>query len=137
RFEEALSQYRIASVMSPDLPWLRAHEGICLAKMGRRAGALSILEGLEQLRRAEYVDAFFMAVFPDAMGQRDETFAEPGRAVAENSARLYSLEMDPKMDCLRNDLRFTRVRDSLFKDPHVEPRIQPAPVAASKTPPSR
>jgi hypothetical protein len=27
--DEALAQCQIASVMAPDLPWLRAHEGIC------------------------------------------------------------------------------------------------------------
>ena len=129
RFEDALAQYRIASVMSPDLPWLRAHEGICLAKMGRVTDGRTILEGLEQLRRTEYVDAFFMAAFREAVGQRDEAFGELERAAAENSARLYSLDMDPKMDGLRADPRFTRVRDSLFKDTYGEPGVRPSAVA--------
>src|SRR5687768_6585573 len=37
RLDDALRQYQIASVMSPDLPWLRALEGRCLARMGRVA----------------------------------------------------------------------------------------------------
>src|SRR6476469_9665581 len=38
--------------------------------------AQAILEGLEQLRRTDYVDAFFMAVFREAVGQRDEAYGE-------------------------------------------------------------
>ena len=37
RFEEALAEYRRAGVVSPDLLWLRAMEGSCLAKSGRQA----------------------------------------------------------------------------------------------------
>jgi len=113
QLDEALAQYQIASVMAPDLPWLRAHEGICLAKMGRAAQARSILLGLEQLRRSEYVDAYFMAVFLDALGRRDDAFAELERALVENSSRLYSIDIDPKIDGIRGDPRFTRIRDRL------------------------
>ena len=59
RLPEALAQYKLASVMSPDLPWLRALEGTCYAKMGRAAEAREILDELEHLRRSEYVDAFY------------------------------------------------------------------------------
>jgi len=114
RLDDALAEYRIASVMSPDLPWLRAHEGMCLAKMGRLAEAQSLLQGLEQLRRSEYVDAYFMAVFLDTIGRRDDAFVELERAVTENSSRLYAIDRDPKMDGLRSDARFARLRAPLF-----------------------
>jgi tetratricopeptide (TPR) repeat protein len=113
QLDEALAQYQIASVVAPDLPWLRALEGICLSKMGRAAEARSILQGLEQLRRSEYVDAYFMALFLDALGRRDDAFAELDRAVVENSSRLYSIDVDPKIDAMRGDPRFTRIRDRL------------------------
>jgi tetratricopeptide (TPR) repeat protein len=114
RLDDALAEYRIASVMAPDLPWLRAHEGMCLAKMGRLAEAQSLLQGLEQLRRSEYVDAYFMAVFQDTIGRRDDAFVELERAVTENSSRLYAIDRDPKMDGLRSDGRFARLRARLF-----------------------
>jgi DNA-binding winged helix-turn-helix (wHTH) protein len=122
RLDEALAEYRIASVIAPDLPWLRAHEGVCLAKMGRLAEGQSLLQGLDQLRRSEYVDAYFMAVFRDAVGQRDEAFVELDRAVTENSSRLYTIAQDPKMDGLRHDPRFARLRDEL-----VKPRVATTP----------
>ncbi len=121
RLEEALEQYRLASVMSPDLPWMRALEGICLAKMGRRTEAFAILEALEALRQHEYVDAFLMAPFRDVLGRRDEALLELERAFEENSALLYSLRVDPKMDSLMGEPRFQRICAAL------EAEGQPAP----------
>jgi len=115
RLDEALAQYQAASAISPDLTWLRALEGTCLARQQRDAEALAILRELEQLRPAEYVDACFMAVFRDALGQRDEAFVELERARDENSAWLHALDVDPTMDCFRNDPRFVRLRDEVFR----------------------
>ena len=109
RLPEALAQYKLASVMSPDLPWLRALEGTCLAKMGQQAGAQEILEELEHLRRSEYVDAFYQCVLRHALGHRAEAMNELERAVDENSGFLYSMNVDPKMDVFRGDARYQRL----------------------------
>ena len=109
RLPEALAQYKLASVMSPDLPWLRASEGTCLAKIGRTQEAKEILDELEHLRRSEYVDAFHQCVFREALGQRAEAMNELERAVDENSAFLYSMNVDPKVDAFRGDARYQRL----------------------------
>jgi DNA-binding winged helix-turn-helix (wHTH) protein/Flp pilus assembly protein TadD len=109
---EALAQYQRGSMMSPDLPWLRALEGACLANMGRTDEAIAILDSLDQLRRTEYVDAFFMAVLRIALDQREQAFTELERACAENSAWLYSLGADPQMDYFAGDARFVKLRES-------------------------
>ena len=101
RVEEALAQYQVASVIAPDLPWLRALEGACQARLGRKGDAHAILEGLEALRRHQYVDAHYMAVLRSAIGDMEEAVAELERAVAENSAWLYTWTVDPKLDTLR------------------------------------
>jgi hypothetical protein len=100
--------------MCPDLPWLRALEGTCLATMGLVRQAMPILEGLEQLRRSEYVDAYYMAVFRSALGQREQAFAELERACAENAAPLYAMNVDPKLDALRDDRRMASLFESLY-----------------------
>jgi tetratricopeptide (TPR) repeat protein len=125
RLDEALAQYQAALAISPDLTWLRALEGTCLARQRRDADALAILEELEQLRQSEYVDASFMAVFRVALGQRDEAFIELERARDENSAWLHALDVDPTMDGFRNDPRFARLRDEVFRHampPEPRPR---------------
>lgn len=106
RFSEALRQYQIASVMSPDLPWLRALEGTCLAKMGRDAEAAAILAELDELRRSEYVDAYYMAVLRRALGRTEEAWLELERALDEYSGFILAMRVDPKMDAFRGDPRF-------------------------------
>jgi DNA-binding winged helix-turn-helix (wHTH) protein/tetratricopeptide (TPR) repeat protein len=109
RPDEAIAQYQIASIISPDVPWLRALEGACQAMLGRRRDARAMLEGLEVLRRSEYVDAYHMGVFRAALGQPREAFAELERAYAENSAWLYTLDVDPWLDALRAESGFRRL----------------------------
>jgi DNA-binding winged helix-turn-helix (wHTH) protein len=108
RTEEALAQYRSACAICPDVPWLRALEGACLARCGQRREAAGILSELERIRATEYVDAYYMVVLREALGQRDEAFLELERAYDENSAALSILRVDPKMDPLRGDGRFAR-----------------------------
>jgi DNA-binding winged helix-turn-helix (wHTH) protein/Flp pilus assembly protein TadD len=110
RLDDALAQYERASIMFPDLPWLRALEGTCLAKMGRTREACAILAELEQRRRTDYVDAYFMAVLHGVLGHPADAFRELRRALDENAAPLYALDVDPKMDAFRGDPRFARLR---------------------------
>ena len=51
-----------------------------------------------------------VAVLRDALGERTEAFKEIERAFDENSAFLYSIDVDPKMDTFRDDRRFTRLQ---------------------------
>jgi len=112
--ELALAQYRLAHVIEPDIYWVRALEARCLANMGRRADAETVLEELEETRLSEYVDAYYMALLFEALGRRDDAIEELDRAIDENSATLYMVDVDPKMDTLRSDRRFDKLRDRLF-----------------------
>jgi DNA-binding winged helix-turn-helix (wHTH) protein/tetratricopeptide (TPR) repeat protein len=114
RYDAALAQFQQAATLSPDIPWLRTLESACLADLGRPADALVVLEELEARRSGEYVDACHMAAAYAALGRRDRAFAELERACEENSAWLYSLDVDPKMDALRDDPRFAGVRATVI-----------------------
>jgi hypothetical protein len=46
-----------------------------------------------------------MALLQEALGNRDAAFEEFARAEQENSATLYMLEVDPRLDSLRGDTR--------------------------------
>jgi DNA-binding winged helix-turn-helix (wHTH) protein/tetratricopeptide (TPR) repeat protein len=134
KLDDALAQYRLTSVMCPDLPWLRALEGACLAAMGLARRATPILEGLEQLRQTEYVDAYHMAVFRCALGQRDKAFAELERACAENAAPLFAMMVDPKLDGLRSDRRVAAMFASLYGLPGTVPsRSHLRPISSAMT----
>ena len=115
RFEEALAQFRLACVMSPDLARLRAEEARCLARHGLEAEAAVIVEELEELRQTEYVDAYFFAFVYDALGRTGEAFRELERAGAENSTNLFMIDVDPRMAGLRANPRFMRLRNRIFR----------------------
>jgi hypothetical protein len=60
------------------------------------------------------VDAYYVALLLEALGHREDAMSELERAVEENSATLYMLDVDPKIEPLRSDARFPRLRDKLF-----------------------
>jgi len=133
RLDEALAQYQIGSVMSPELSWLRALQGACLVKRGRAEEARAILEKLDRLRSTEYVDAYGMAVLRRALGQHEESFAELERAVEENSAGLFALEVDPKMDGFRSDPRYPRLLHRFLCGPTTDRQPDDLPGRATAT----
>jgi tetratricopeptide (TPR) repeat protein len=114
RFEEALAEYRLARVIAPDITWVRALEARCLARSGQREQAEDIAEELVETRLTEYVDAYYIALLLDALGHRDDAFSELERAVDENSATLYMVDVDPKLQPLRSDPRFKLLRNTMF-----------------------
>ena len=116
RIDEALQEYRMACLMFPGLTWLRPLEAACLAKHGRRVMASETLAEIEALRRTEYIDAYYMALLYDALGMRNHAFQELERAFEENSTTLCLLEVDPKIDALRQDPRFEQLRTKVYSE---------------------
>jgi DNA-binding winged helix-turn-helix (wHTH) protein len=114
QIEEALAQHRLVSVMSPDLPSLRALEAGCLGRNGRTAEAAAILDDLQRVRETDYVDAYYISLLSEALGRRDAAFEELQRACRENSAALFMLNVDSRTDGLRKEARFKRLQRKLF-----------------------
>lgn len=114
QIEQALAQHRLVCVMSPDLPWYLALEGGCLARNGRQAEAIEILEQLRRIRETDYVDAYYISMVLEALGRRDAALEELERAFRESSAALFMLNVDWRMDGLRKDARYKRLRPELF-----------------------
>jgi DNA-binding winged helix-turn-helix (wHTH) protein len=102
----ALSEYRAATTMAPDIPWLRAAEARCLARQGRSREALEILTQLQENRDTEYVDAYHLAFLLESLGERDAAFEELERAYADRSPMVVWLDRVSKADALRTDPRF-------------------------------
>jgi tetratricopeptide (TPR) repeat protein len=116
RWPEAIEQIQIARKFSSDVVWLVALEGACMAGAGRKQEALALAEEVERLRKTDYVDAYFVALLYDALKDRTRAFAELERALKENSATLFLLNVDPRFQCLRGDVRFTAIRDRVFSE---------------------
>ena len=67
-----------------------------------------------------------MAVLYDALGRRDEAFEELDRAAADNSPQFFMIDVDPRMDGLRADPRFARLRKRIFRS-HAAQKISALP----------
>jgi DNA-binding winged helix-turn-helix (wHTH) protein len=114
QIEEALAQHRLLCVMAPDLPWYLALEGGCLARNGRTVQAIEILNQLLRVRETEYVDAYYISMVLEALGRRDGALEELERAYLESSATLFMLNVDWRMDGLRQDARCRRLQPETF-----------------------
>ena len=77
QIEEARVQYRTASVISAGTPWIRAMEARFLAKHGTTEKAREMLNDLLAIRRTEYIDAYYLALLYDSLGNRNKAFHEP------------------------------------------------------------
>jgi tetratricopeptide (TPR) repeat protein len=119
--EEAIREYRTACSMMPGLTWPRALEGACLSKAGHKEEAHAIREEIEQTRKTDYVDGYYTCFLYEALGMRDSAILELERAVEENSVTLCLLDVDPKMDSLRQDPRVRALRQRAFASPHPNP----------------
>jgi len=105
RFGEAEAQYELACAVT-DIPLVRANQARFLARIGRTAEASAMLEELQRARQNQYLDAYHVALILDALGRRDEAFAELERAYEEKSYTMLFMNVDAKADGLRSDARF-------------------------------
>jgi len=112
----ALVEYRIASTIAPEVTLFRAAEATCLAKQGRSREASAVLAELNLNRKSQYVDAYYVALLLEALGQRDEAFEELERSHAEKSPMVAWLDLDTKADSLRDDPRFAKLRDRIARN---------------------
>jgi DNA-binding winged helix-turn-helix (wHTH) protein/Tfp pilus assembly protein PilF len=113
-YEDALTQYRLASTFAPELSHVVSLEGVCLARAGRTRDALATLQRLDAQRRTSYVDAYGVAVLLTALGAHDQALKELERACDERSSALHNIVADPHVDPLRAYSRFDRVRERML-----------------------
>jgi len=107
RHEEAIADLRAASgALGPD-PEVEAELGHALAVAGRRAEARAVLEGLRQLSSSRYVSPYSVALVHAGLGDRDQALAWLDKAYDERSDYMPYLGLEPMLDPLRSDPRFS------------------------------
>lgn len=104
----AESQMAAALRIAPDAPFAYAGAGIVAARNGDRAEALRQLAAMERFRgrngRIDYYAAWVYA----SLGDRDRTFAALDAAFRAHYPLLWRARMDPELDPLRADPRYTQ-----------------------------
>jgi tetratricopeptide (TPR) repeat protein len=114
RLREALDQYRIAAVLSQDVPWTRALEADCLIRLGESRAAGAIVDQLLDRRQREYVDSVAVAHIRMARGETTRAMEELERAMDEMNGRCYSLACDPLLEDLRAHRGFRTLWNDCF-----------------------
>jgi TolB-like protein/DNA-binding winged helix-turn-helix (wHTH) protein/Flp pilus assembly protein TadD len=95
---------------------LRADIGHLYAVWGKRTEAQQVLAELIKQSEQSYVSAYDVSVIYAGLGQTEQAFRWLDKAVEQRSFWLCWLKLDPRLDALRTDARFTnllrRVRET-------------------------
>lgn len=88
---------------------LRADIGHLYAVWGKRAEAHEVLTELIKKSEQAYVSAYDIAVIYSGLGDKDQAFSWLDKAVEQRSFWLTWLKLDPRLDPLRSDPRFSHL----------------------------
>jgi Predicted integral membrane protein len=105
--QQAVAEFQKAIDLSTANPVYVAGLGHAHAVGGNKEAALQIRAHLEELSRSQYVSPFWMAILEAGLGDVERAFSWLEKAYEERSGGLVWLRVDPKLDPLRSDPRFT------------------------------
>jgi serine/threonine protein kinase/Flp pilus assembly protein TadD len=113
-YEEAIASYQSAISLSKTTEFLEgkpemiAALGHAYASSGLRDEALKIIEQLKVLiAQQRYVSPYSIALIYAGLGEKDLAFEWLDRAYNERDESYIHLKVDPRLDDLRSDPRFT------------------------------
>ncbi|HEX7294278.1 MAG TPA: tetratricopeptide repeat protein, partial [Pyrinomonadaceae bacterium] len=86
---------------------LRADIGHLYAVWGKREEAQQVLAELTRQSEQGYVSAYDVAVIYAGLGDKDQAFSWLDKAVTQHSFWLSWIKLDPRLDPLRSDPRFS------------------------------
>jgi serine/threonine-protein kinase len=104
---EAIVQFERTVRLTQRKPSMLALLGHALAAANRRDEALAILRELNDRAKDQYVAAYPVAAIHAALGEPDAAFSWLNKAYDERDSWLDYVALDPRLDGLRSDARFT------------------------------
>ena len=81
--------------------------GYAYAVAGKKDEARKVLEEVKDSSKVHYVPPYTTALIYTALGQRDDAFVWLEKAYQDRSWMMAFLKVDPRLDALRSDSRFT------------------------------
>jgi tetratricopeptide (TPR) repeat protein len=87
--------------------------GFALAKAGRRNEAQDVLAGLLEKSRRAYVSPFVIGFLHTAFDDIDSCFDWLERAYQEHDGWLYSIRVEPMLDDIRSDPRYSALLEKI------------------------
>jgi TolB-like protein/Flp pilus assembly protein TadD len=92
-----------------NVPMFLAALGHAYALSGKHTEARNVLKDLREHSKERYVSAYSEAVIHLALGDRDQTFLCLERACEDRCEMMTWLRIDPALESVRTDLRFTNL----------------------------
>ncbi len=111
RADDALAEARRVLQAHDGSPRSLAVCGYVFATCGSKEEARQIVETLRTLAAQRYVPALSLAFVSAALGKSDPAFGWLERAHDEQDSLLVGLRVDPRLDKLRGDQRFTDLEE--------------------------
>jgi serine/threonine protein kinase/Tfp pilus assembly protein PilF len=105
-YSAGIEEIEKAKAMEPTPPSIGIL-GYAYARSGRKDEARKLLAELKEQLKRRYVASYWIAVIYMGLEEKDEAFSWLEKAYQERSWWLLWIKMDPMMDSLRSDPRFT------------------------------
>jgi tetratricopeptide (TPR) repeat protein len=107
QYDDAISLGNKHLQSAPSKPTLLFMIGQAYANAGRKEDALRFVEQLKEAQKTQYVRTYYVASIYAALGDKNHAFAELEQSFKDKDCFLPRLKIDPFMDPLRDDPRFT------------------------------
>ena len=117
QFELAIAEFKLAAECSGGATVYRAMTAEAYALAGNQHEARKILEALLENSAREYVTPYMLGRIYAALDQRDEAFSWLEAGWKERAAWMPFLKVDPRMDVLRSDPRFSELMNRIRYPP--------------------
>ena len=112
RYDDAVDAFNRALEVDriPILVAMLAHTH---AIAGRREQALELLASLQELAKSRYISPYDIAIVHAGLGDEEEAVAQLRKAVEDRSAWMVFLDVDPRLDSLRDNPAFREIAAAL------------------------
>jgi len=115
-FGEAIKDYRHALELSPEDQNYLAALGHVYASSGNTSAARNILDTLFALNKKEHVSPFFIALVYAGLNDKEKALEWLQKSYEEKSGSVRYLKMEPRLQNLRNEPRYTELMKKIGLD---------------------
>jgi TolB-like protein/Flp pilus assembly protein TadD len=106
RYEDAIAELRTAYTVSEGESETAGALGHAYAVSGRKAEAERIIASMKEQASQRYIAPFDFALIYLGLGEKDSAFEWLEKAYDDRSTWLFWINVDPRLDPVRNDPRF-------------------------------
>jgi tetratricopeptide (TPR) repeat protein len=105
--DESRAAFEQAISIGGDITFAYAGLGHLYATSGQKAKAEEIIASLSEMAKTRYVPSFDVALIYAGLGDDDSAFGWLEKAYQERSSWMAYLKIEPRLDSLRSDQRFS------------------------------